>query len=249
VLFIPAFVVVALSAMTLLDAPPAIRAARTFIRQCGSGLLICVWCISQAPALLTLEIAGYEGRNAFLLVFLILVVQSCDVLQYLWGKLAGRRRIAPTVSPGKTVEGSVGGIASATLLGAMLSPITPFTVAEAASISLALTLLGFLGRPRAVGAKAPARNQGLGNADTRSRRHARPPRFAFPVRPVFLQIVGSAGPADARYLRRRSRDISQPSTNPPARAPLAAYQTAPFASSISGFVNTLDDKWSATTFH
>jgi len=104
-----------------------------------------VWCLSFAPALLTLDIVGYEGRNAFLLVFLILVVQSCDVLQYLWGKLAGRRKVAPTLSPSKTVEGSVGGIASATMLGALLSPITPFTVVEAAVISLILTLLGFLG--------------------------------------------------------------------------------------------------------
>ena len=36
---------------------------------------------------------------------------------------------------------------------------------------------------------------------------------------------------------------------PPARQPVAAYQTAAFASSISGFVNTLDDRCSATTFH
>jgi hypothetical protein len=114
-------------------------------------------------------------------VFLILVVQSCDVLQYVWGKLAGRRRIAPTVSPSKTVEGCVGGVASATLLGAALSPITPFTVAEAALDFARLTLPRIPRRARALGAKAPARHQGLGHADTRPRRHARPPRFAVPV--------------------------------------------------------------------
>jgi len=97
------------------------------------------------PALLALEIPGYEGRNAFLLVFFILVVQSSDVLQYLWGKLAGRRQIAPRLSPSKTVEGMVGGVLSATALGAILAPITPFTPAEAAIISLGVTLLGFAG--------------------------------------------------------------------------------------------------------
>jgi len=97
------------------------------------------------PALLTLEIPGYEGRNAFLVIFLVLVVQSCDVLQYLWGKLAGRRQIAPRLSPSKTVEGMVGGVLSATALGAILAPITPFSLAEAAILSLAITLLGFAG--------------------------------------------------------------------------------------------------------
>ena len=40
------------------------------------GLVICVFCISHVPALLALEIPGYEGRNAFLVIFLVLVVQS-----------------------------------------------------------------------------------------------------------------------------------------------------------------------------
>jgi phosphatidate cytidylyltransferase len=143
-LFIPAFIVVALSGFALAGRSGDGRTGPVVVR-CSVGLGVAVWCISFAPALLTLDIAGYEGRNAFLLVFLILVVQSCDVLQYLWGKLAGRRQVAPTLSPSKTVEGSVGGLASATLLGALLSPITPFTVVEAAVISLILTLLGFVG--------------------------------------------------------------------------------------------------------
>jgi len=109
------------------------------------GLMICVYCISHVPALLTLEIPGYAGRNAFLLVFLILVVQSSDVLQYVWGKLFGRTKIAPEVSPAKTVAGFVGGVASTTILGAALWWITPFSPAQAALISFALALMGFLG--------------------------------------------------------------------------------------------------------
>jgi phosphatidate cytidylyltransferase len=109
------------------------------------GLMISVFCISHIPALLTLDIPGYEGRNAFLLVFLILVVQSSDVLQYVWGKLLGKRKIAPDLSPSKTLEGFVGGVASATALGTGLWWITPFGPAQAALISLAITLMGFLG--------------------------------------------------------------------------------------------------------
>ena len=58
-----------------------------------------------------------RGENAKLLLFLVIVVQGSDVLQYVWGKLFGRHKIAPTVSPNKTWEGFVGGIAAATLLG------------------------------------------------------------------------------------------------------------------------------------
>ena len=109
------------------------------------GLMISVFCISHVPALLTLDIPGYQGRNAFLLVFLILVVQLSDVLQYVWGKLLGRTRIAPELSPSKTVEGFIGGVASAVGIGTALYWMTPFTIGQAALISLVITLMGFLG--------------------------------------------------------------------------------------------------------
>jgi phosphatidate cytidylyltransferase len=109
------------------------------------GLMICVYCISHVPALLTLDIPGYEGRNLLLIAFLLVVVQGSDVLQYVWGKLAGRRLVAPALSPSKTVEGLVGGVLSATLLGAALSWITPFTPWQAALMSLAICTMGFLG--------------------------------------------------------------------------------------------------------
>jgi len=109
------------------------------------GLLVCVYCISHVPALLTLDIPGYEGRNLLLIAFLVIVVQSSDVLQYVWGKLFGKHKIAPEVSPSKTVEGLVGGLLSATALGAALWWITPFNVWQAALMSLAITVMGFFG--------------------------------------------------------------------------------------------------------
>jgi len=121
---------------------------RDFMRRAATlqwGLMLCVYCISHVPALLTLDIPGYEGRNAFLLVFLILIVQSSDVLQYVWGKLFGKTKIAPEVSPSKTVAGFVGGVACTTVLGASLWWITPFSPTQAALISFALALMGFLG--------------------------------------------------------------------------------------------------------
>lgn len=109
------------------------------------GLMICVFCLSHLPALLTLDIPGYAGRNLLLIAYLIMVVQGSDVLQYVWGKLIGKRKVAPQLSPSKTLEGLVGGIASATLLGAGLYWITPFSPWQSALVSLAICLMGFLG--------------------------------------------------------------------------------------------------------
>ncbi len=109
------------------------------------GLMISVFCISHVPALINLPIPGYEGRNLLLIAFLVIVVQSSDVLQYVWGKLAGRHLVAPSLSPSKTWEGLVGGVASATALGAALWWITPFTVWQAALLALVINLMGFLG--------------------------------------------------------------------------------------------------------
>jgi phosphatidate cytidylyltransferase len=109
------------------------------------GLMICVFCISHVPALLTLDIPGYEGRNLLLIAFLVLVVQSSDVLQYIWGTLVGKRPFAPLISPSKTWEGLVGGVASATVLGAALYWITPFAPWQAAVMALAINTAGFFG--------------------------------------------------------------------------------------------------------
>ncbi|WP_157015452.1 phosphatidate cytidylyltransferase [Mesorhizobium xinjiangense] len=120
---------------------------RFFIRiaEVQWALMICVFCVSHVPALLSLQIPGYEGRNVLLIAFLVIVVQSSDVLQYVWGKLLGRTKIAPHLSPSKTVEGFAGGALSATALGAALYWITPFSPLQAGLLSFAIVLMGFFG--------------------------------------------------------------------------------------------------------
>jgi len=109
------------------------------------GLMVCVYCVSHVPALLMLEIPGYAGKNARLLFFLVVVVQLSDVLQYVWGKLLGKHKIAPTISPSKTWEGFIGGIVSATLVGTSLWWATPFTVWQTMGMAFVITVMGFLG--------------------------------------------------------------------------------------------------------
>ncbi|MFV0443172.1 MAG: phosphatidate cytidylyltransferase [Planctomycetaceae bacterium] len=110
------------------------------------GLMVCVYCCSHAPALLTLlKIPGYEGENGKLLYFFVLICELSDVLQYVFGKLFGKHPVAPSVSPKKTWEGFVGGVAATVAVGASLWWATPFSPWQAAGMSLAICLMGFGG--------------------------------------------------------------------------------------------------------
>jgi len=142
-IFIPVYAFLLLPILAALRGGPEnflVRVAET-----QWALMIAVFCISHVPALMMLEIPGYAGRNVLLIAFLVFVVQLSDVLQYVWGKLLGRHKIAPVLSPSKTWEGFVGGVASATLIGAALWWMTPFTPLQAGGLSLVITLLGFGG--------------------------------------------------------------------------------------------------------
>jgi phosphatidate cytidylyltransferase len=141
--FIPVYVFLLLAAIAALRQDTTHFMGR--VAETQWGLMISVFCLSHVPALLGLKIPGYEGRSLLLIAFLILVVQSSDVLQYIWGKLLGRHKIAPELSPSKTVEGFVGGVGSATILGSLLWWITPFSPWQAGAIALLISLMGFFG--------------------------------------------------------------------------------------------------------
>ena len=109
------------------------------------ALMLTVYCISHAPALLTLEIPGYRHESYLLLFFLLTVSQFSDVMQYVFGKLFGRRKVAPVVSPSKTWEGLAGGGIAAMALGAALYWITPFGPLQAAGMAAVIVTMGFFG--------------------------------------------------------------------------------------------------------
>jgi phosphatidate cytidylyltransferase len=119
-----------------------------------SGLLICVYCLSYAPALLMLPLpplANGEldtGGGVRLLFFFVLIVQLSDALQYAWSQVPSRHVIVPAINTTRTWEGLLGGTASATLIGAVLWWATPFHGANwwmAALMSAVISLMGFAG--------------------------------------------------------------------------------------------------------
>ncbi|HCB14200.1 MAG TPA: phosphatidate cytidylyltransferase [Gammaproteobacteria bacterium] len=142
-IFIPVYGFLLLPSLSALNQDP-----EHFLERCAKiqwGIMLTIYCISHVPALLLLDIPGYSGQNALLLFYLLLVVQMSDVLQYVFGKIFGKTKIAPVVSPSKTVEGFIGGGVGATLIGASMWWITPFTLLQAAGMAFVTVLMGFLG--------------------------------------------------------------------------------------------------------
>lgn len=90
-------------------------------------------------------LAGYEAGNGGMLLWLILITSLNDVFQFTWGKTFGKRKILPTVSPNKTLEGLVGGILTTTLLGWSLHSLLPIGPSKAAILACLLAFSGFMG--------------------------------------------------------------------------------------------------------
>lgn len=108
------------------------------------GLMICVFCISHVPALLTFDIQDGSDRSILLIVFFAMVVQVGDLFEYYAGRAFGRSRIAPEIST-KTFIGVGVGIAAAALVGAALSWITPFGVIGSIGMAAMASLTGMFG--------------------------------------------------------------------------------------------------------
>ena len=106
------------------------------------ALMICIFCISHIPALLTFEMAG--DRSVLLILFFVMVVQFGDLIEYYAGRRIGRRRIAPGLSP-KTVQGMVCGVLGAGIIGGLLAWITPFGVIGAAGMAALASVTGMFG--------------------------------------------------------------------------------------------------------
>ncbi len=138
-LFIPARIAVAGDYKRFLERTAKIQA----------GLMVCVYCLSYAPALLYLPLSSSAAvdseKAALLLFFFVLMVQIADIFEYLWEQILGGHVIAPAISASRTWEGLLGGALSASLFGRLLWWATPFSPWEAALMSLVISLAGFAG--------------------------------------------------------------------------------------------------------
>jgi phosphatidate cytidylyltransferase len=92
------------------------------------------------PALALLWIRERDEHGLYLLIWAFIVTWSTDIGAYFAGRRFGKLKLAPSISPGKTVEGLYGGIAAATLLGgawALATGLGPALLALAPVYALA----------------------------------------------------------------------------------------------------------------
>lgn len=109
-------------------------------------LMLSVFGISHLAYLLSLpDLPGFSAGGRGLLMFLIFLTEINDVMQFVWGKLFGKHKIVPKISPNKTWEGFIGGIISTTIIGYFLGFLTPLTTPQVLLVSFLVALAGFAG--------------------------------------------------------------------------------------------------------
>lgn len=120
-----------------------------FIRASGTihwGMMTTVFTISHIAYLGVLSNDNTPCGGAGMVIFLVVCTQLNDVAQFIWGKLFGKRKIVPKVSPSKTWAGMIGGVLTSSLIGYLLGPLyTPLSSYEALLGGLIIGLAGFIG--------------------------------------------------------------------------------------------------------
>lgn len=145
IIFIPVYVFLLLPMRMVV-----IGETKEFLHAAGTlhwGIMTLVFGISHIAYLLVLpEAKNPVAGGAGLVLFLVFLTQFNDVAQYVWGKTFGRHKIIPKVSPNKTWEGFLGGVATTTVLSILLSSwLTPLRLDTAVLAGLLISVAGFIG--------------------------------------------------------------------------------------------------------
>lgn len=139
-----------------------------------AGLLICVYSLSYAPAILDLNLVQtggtvWQGRNVNVLLFLVLIAQLASVFERAWGRLAGRHVVAERINASRTWEGFFGSMVTTGLVAAALFWATPFHPWEAGCLGAVVTVMAFAG---SMTMSAIKRDRGVTDTGTLVQGHA-----------------------------------------------------------------------------
>ncbi|MEE9303988.1 MAG: phosphatidate cytidylyltransferase [Thiotrichaceae bacterium] len=144
IIFIPVymFLFIPLRMVTLGETEGFLKAVGTL----HWGLMMTVFSLSHIAYLLALPENVNPAGSIALMLFLLVLTQFNDVAQYLWGKLLGKHKVIPKISPNKTSAGLLGGLFTITLLAIFLGPwLTPMTWIQSLGAGLIISLGGFFG--------------------------------------------------------------------------------------------------------
>lgn len=127
------------------------------------GIMVCIYGISHVPALLLLKFPNYQGKNAFLVFFLVFVVQTCMIVQHLVSKRLNKAPSAPDISKSFNWTSWSIAVVVASLVGGLMAGLTPFKPAQAVAMAMIACVAGSMGH---LVMKALKRDRGITNWGT-----------------------------------------------------------------------------------
>lgn len=140
--FIPVYVFLAIPVVSALGNDPQRFLERNAKLQWG--IMVCVYGMSHVPALLLLNFPRFAPKTAFLVLFLVLVVQTCMLVQHLVARRL-RDPVAPAISASFHWRSWLAGLAAGGLLGVALAGLTPFKPLQALAMALVACVAGSFG--------------------------------------------------------------------------------------------------------
>ena len=144
IIFIPIYVFLMLPARMVL-----LGESKGFIRSAGIlhwATMLSVYSISHIAYLLMLPVQNEAAGAIGPILFLLGMTQLNDVCQYIWGKMLGRHKITPKVSPNKTWEGFIGGLLTITVCAGIIAPwLTPLNTMQGVFAGVLIGVSGFMG--------------------------------------------------------------------------------------------------------
>jgi phosphatidate cytidylyltransferase len=141
--FIPVYVFLAIPVTSALAGDPERFLERNAKIQWG--IMVCVYGLSHAPALLLLNFPGHEDRGAFLVFFLVMVAACAQIVQEGMSRWLRRRPLARQIDRSFSFRAWAAGALAASVLGAALYWITPFKAGQALAMAFIAAGAGTLG--------------------------------------------------------------------------------------------------------
>ncbi len=156
--FIPVYVFLAIPVVSALA-----NDAQRFLERNAKlqwGIMVCIYGMSHVPALLLLDFPEFRDKNAFLVIYLVLVVQTCMVVQFFATRRLRRAPAASAISASFNWPSWWIGVGCGSLLGGLLAGITPFSPGQAVAMAFVACVAGSLGH---LVMKAIKRDRGIPN--------------------------------------------------------------------------------------
>jgi phosphatidate cytidylyltransferase len=141
--FIPVYMFLAIPVVSALAGDPERFLERNAKIQWG--IMVCIYGLSHAPALVLLDFPTHRGQGAFLLFFLVMVVACAKIAQTMASRRLRRRPVARHIDRAFSLRTWALGAAVAALLGAALFWITPFKAGQALVMAAIAAAAGTLG--------------------------------------------------------------------------------------------------------